>query len=55
MFCLTKVITFCCTLGVGCNHPTTHTHTHTHNENRKNKNRARKAVKENSSGTAELS
>ena len=30
-------------------------HTHTHNGNRKNKNRARKAVKENSSGTAELS
>ena len=26
----------------------------THNENRKNKNRARKAVKANSSGTAEL-
>ena len=39
-----------------------HTHTHTqlqnthiHNENRENKNKARKAVKENSSGTAELS
>ena len=27
----------------------------THNENRKNENRARKAVKANSSGTAELS
>ena len=32
-----------------------HTHTHTHNKNRENKNRARKAVKENSSGTTELS
>ena len=35
-------------------HARAHTHTHTHNENRENKNRARKAVKENSSGTAEL-
>ena len=42
----------CCTT---CGHTYTYTHTHTHNANRENKNRARKAVKENSSGTAELS
>ena len=36
-------------------HTHTHAHAHTHNENRENKNEARKAVEENSSGTAELS
>ena len=36
-------------------HAHTHAHAHAHNENRENKNRARRAVKENSSGTAELS